>query len=222
MPDAVIFDLDGVLTDSEHLWNLAKEAVVRETYGTWREEAPVAMLGMSSPEWSSYLHEELGVPLPPPEINRRVVARMVELYREHNPVFPDAPESVRAIAARWPVGLASSSNREVIDLFLDVSGLADVFATTVSSEEVARGKPSPDVYLEAARRIDVPPTGCVAVEDSSNGMRSAAAARMTIVAIPNRDYPPAGDALALATVTVTEIAQVTPDLIEQAAAHQAR
>ena len=110
MPDAVIFDLDGVLADSEHLWNEAKEALARETGGTWREEAPVAMLEMSPIEWSSYLHNELGVPLGPGEIDRPVVARMVELYRERHPVLPDAPESVRAIAARWPVGLASSSN----------------------------------------------------------------------------------------------------------------
>ena len=220
MPDAVIFDLDGVLADSERLWNEAKEALTRETGGTWREGAPVAMLGMSSPEWSSYLHDELGVPLEPREIVRRVVARMVELYRERHPVLPGAPQSVRAIAARWPVGLASSSNREIIELFLDVSGLASRFAATVSSEEVARGKPAPDVYLEAARRIGVPAAGCVAVEDSSNGLRSAAAADMTIIAVPNPDYPPSEDALALAALQVQEIALVTPELIERAAARR--
>jgi HAD superfamily hydrolase (TIGR01509 family) len=218
MPDAVIFDLDGVLADSERLWNEAKEGLTRETGGTWRKEAPVAMLGMSSTEWSSYLHNELGVPLDPREIDRRVVARMVKLYRERHPVFPGAPESVRAIAARWPVGLASSSNREIIELFLEVSGLAGCFAATVSSEEVARGKPSPDVYLEAAKQIGVPAAGCVAVEDSSNGLRSAAAAEMTVIAVPNADYPPAEDALALAAVRVPKIALVTPELIERAVA----
>lgn len=221
MPDAVIFDLDGVLADSERLWSEAKEALTRETGGTWREGAPVAMLGMSSPEWSSYLHDELGVPLEPGEINRRVVARMIELYAERNPVLPGAPQSVRAISDRWPVGLASSSDRRIIDLFLAVSGLADRFAATVSSEEVARGKPAPDVYLEAARRIGVPADGCVAVEDSSNGLRSAATAGMTVIAVPSPDYPPAEDALALAALRVEEIAQVTPELIESAASHKA-
>jgi HAD superfamily hydrolase (TIGR01509 family) len=178
------------------------------------------MLGMSSPEWSRYLHDELGVPLEPREITRRVVARMVVLYRERHPVLPGAPESVRAISARWPVGLASSSNREIIELFLEVSGLAGQFAATVSSEEVARGKPAPDVYLEAARRIGVPASGCVAVEDSSNGLRSAAAAGMMVIAVPSPDYPPAEDALALADLRVKGITQVTPALIERVISHR--
>jgi len=216
MPDAVIFDLDGVLADSERLWSEAKEALTRETGGTWRDEAPAAMLGMSSPEWSRYLHDELGVPLEPGEITSRVVARMVVLYRERHPVYPGAPESVRAISARWPVGLASSANREIIELFLEVSGLAGRFAATVSSEEVAHGKPAPDVYIEAARRIGVPASGCVAVEDSSNGLRSAAAAGMMVIAVPSPDYPPAEDALALAGLRVKGIAEVTPALIERA------
>jgi HAD superfamily hydrolase (TIGR01509 family) len=220
VPEAVIFDLDGVLADSERLWSEAKEAVTRESGGTWRDGAPVAMLGMSSPEWSAYLHDELGVPLEPGEITRRVVARMVVLYRERDPVLPGAPRSVRAISARWPVGLASSSSRAIIELFLEVSGLAGLFAATVSSEEVARGKPAPDVYLEAARRIGVPAGGCVAVEDSSNGLRSAAAAGMTVIAVPSPDYPPTEDALALAGVQVKEIAQLTPALIDRATSHR--
>lgn len=218
MPAAVIFDLDGVLADSEHLWNEAKEALARETGATWRADAPEAMLGMSSPEWAAYLHDEIGIPLAPTEIDRRVVARMVELYHEREPVIPGAATTVRDLAARWPLGLASSSNREIIDLFLEVSGLADCFTATVSSEEVDRGKPSPDVYLEAARRIGVSPDECVAVEDSGNGMRSAAAAGMNVIAIPNRDYPPSDDSLALASVRVDEIGGVTPELIESAAA----
>jgi HAD superfamily hydrolase (TIGR01509 family) len=217
MLDAVIFDLDGVLADSEHLWNEAKEALTRETGGIWKPEAPAAMLGMSSPEWSRYVRDELKVPLAPEEIDRRIVARMIELYHERSPVIPGGAEAVRAIADRWPVGLASSSNREVIDLFLDVSGLAETFTTTVSSEEVARGKPSPDVYLEAARQIGVPPDRCVAVEDSGNGIRSAIAAGMRVIAIPNRDYPPGEDALALATEQVHAISLVTPELVEAAA-----
>ena len=217
MPGAVIFDLDGVLADSEHLWNEAKEGLARETGATWKAQAPQAMLGMSSTEWAVYLHEEIGIPLAPAEIDRRVLARMVELYHEREPVIDGAPEAVREIAARWPVGLASSSNREIIDLFLEVSGLKGCFTATVSSEEVARGKPSPDVYLEAARRLDVRPDQCVAVEDSSNGMRSAVAAGMSVIAIPNRDYPPSDDALALASSRIDEITQLTPELVERAA-----
>jgi HAD superfamily hydrolase (TIGR01509 family) len=217
MLEAVIFDLDGVLADSEHLWNEAKEALTRASGGIWSADAPSAMMGMSSPEWSMYLHRELNVPVAPDEINRRIAAQMAELYRERRPVFPGATQVVRSIAARWPVGLASSSNREIIDLFLEVSGLEGCFTTTVSSEEVARGKPSPDVYLEAARRMGVRANRCVAVEDSTNGIRAAVASGMRAIAIPNRDYPPTEDALSLATLQARAISDVTPELLESVA-----
>jgi HAD superfamily hydrolase (TIGR01509 family) len=216
MPEAVIFDLDGVLLDSEQLWNQAKEALVRDAGGTWRQEAPHDMMGMSSLEWSAYLHDELRVPLDPGEIDQAVVARMEELYREKLPLLPGAVEAVRALARRWPLGLASSSNREIIDLALQLAGLTRAFAATVSSEEVAQGKPAPDVYLETARRLSVRPTGCVAVEDSSNGLRAAAAAEMAVIAVPNPHYPPAADALALAAVTLHSLRELSPEVVERA------
>jgi HAD superfamily hydrolase (TIGR01509 family) len=212
-----MFDLDGVLLDSEQLWNLAKQEVVDADGGRWRDDAPRAMMGMSSPEWVAYMRDTLGVPLPPAEINDRVVARLQELYRERLPLLPGAIEAVRACASRWPVGLASSSNRELIDLVLAETGLAAVFAVAVSSEEVARGKPAPDVYLDAARRMRVDPAACVAIEDSSNGIRAAAAAGMTVIAVPNAHYPPDEGALALAARVVDGTADVTPELIDEAA-----
>jgi HAD superfamily hydrolase (TIGR01509 family) len=215
VPDAVIFDLDGVLLDSEQRWNEVKAALVREAGGIWREEAPTRMMGMSSPEWSAYLRDELQVPMEADAINRDVVRRMEESYAEELPLLPGAEAAVRALAARWPLGLASSSNREIIDRFLELSGLADAFAITVSSEEVARGKPAPDVYLEAARRLGVEPSRSVGVEDSSNGLRAAAAAGLTVIAVPNPHYPPEPDALALAAVTVDGVAEVTPELLER-------
>jgi HAD superfamily hydrolase (TIGR01509 family) len=215
--EGVIFDLDGVLVDSEQLWNQAKEDLVRSAGGRWREDAPTSMMGMSSTEWASYMHEELKVPLDPEEINRRVVLRMEELYRERLPLLPGAREVVLALQTRWPLGLASSSNREIIDLVLELAGLADAFVATVSSEEVGRGKPAPDVYLVTAERIGARPERCAAVEDSGNGLRSAAAAGMTVIAVPNPHYPPAEEALALAAVTVRSISEVTPELLESAA-----
>jgi HAD superfamily hydrolase (TIGR01509 family) len=213
MPGAVIFDLDGVLADSERLWNQAKAALVQELGGRWREDAPRAMMGMSSGEWSAYMRDELHVPGELESINRGVVARMEAMYRERVPVLPGAADAVQAIAARWPVALASSANREIIDLFLELAGLREVFAVTVSSEEVARGKPAPDVYLEAARQLDVAAGACVAVEDSSNGLRAAAAAGMVVVAVPNPHYPPDEDALALAAARIETIAELTPELV---------
>ena len=217
MPDAVVFDLDGVLLDSEQRWNDAKEAVTTAAGGRWRDDAATAMMGMSSPEWSAYMHDELAVPYEPERINELVVERMAAGYAEELPLLPGAIDAVGTLAARWPLGLASSSNREIIDAFLDLSGLRDRFRVTTSSEEVGRGKPSPDVYLEVAARLGADAARCVAVEDSSNGLRAAAAAGMAVIAVPNPHYPPAPDALALAEATVMTPGEVTPALVERVA-----
>ena len=210
---AVVFDMDGVLVDSEERWDRARRELVAETGGTWRDDATHAMMGMSSPEWSAYVRDELGVPLSAPEINTRVVEHLLAGYEKGLPLIPGAVEAVRRVAALGrPLGLASSSNREVIDLVLERAGLADLFSATVSSEEVARGKPSPDVYLEALRRLGVAPEAATAVEDSSNGLRAAAAAGMRVVAIPHPAFPPAADALALAHVVLAG-----PDALDAAA-----
>jgi HAD superfamily hydrolase (TIGR01509 family) len=214
--EAVIFDLDGVLIDSEPSWNAAKEALVRETGGRWRDEAPTVMMGMSSPEWAAYLRDQLGVPMDIDAISDDVVHGMMEGYRRELPLLPGAQKAVRALAARWPLGLASSSNREVIDLVLELAGLGDCFRATVSSEEVERGKPAPDVYLAVAGALEADPARCVAAEDSSNGIRAAAAARMAVIAVPNPHYPPSRDALSLAAVRVPVVGEITPELVEQA------
>ena len=213
-----MFDLDGVLVDSEQLWNQAKEELVREAGGRWREDAPRAMMGMSSTEWSAYMRDELGVDRDTDEINRDVVGRIERLYRAELPLLPGAAPTVHALSGRWPLGLASSSNREIIDLVLDLAGLADSFVATVSSEEVDRGKPAPDVYLETARRVGVQADRCVAIEDSSNGLRAAVAAGMAVIAVPNPHYPPDEDALGLAAASVHSLRDLTPDLVERASA----
>jgi HAD superfamily hydrolase (TIGR01509 family) len=174
--DAVAFDLDGVLVQSEEAWDEARQDLVGVAGGRWHEGATRAMMGMSSVEWSQYLHERLAVSLPAEEINARVLAEVERRYRAELPWIPGAPEAVRRIAARWPLALATSSNREIIDLMLEV-GRGPCFAATVSSEEVERGKPAPDVYLEAARRLGVAPERCAAIEDSTNGLLAARAAR---------------------------------------------
>ena len=173
MTEAVAFDLDGLLLDTEQVWDEVREALTRERGGRWHDRAQADMMGMSSTEWSRYMHEELGLAEPPEELNRLVVERMQEQYRERLPLVDGAIDAVRRIGARWPVGLASSSNRELIDLALELMGVADLFRATVSSEEVERGKPAPDVYLEAARRLGVAPERVVAVEDSGAGIGAA-------------------------------------------------
>jgi HAD superfamily hydrolase (TIGR01509 family) len=211
--EAVVFDLDGVLIQSEELWDEVREGLAREVGARYDADAQRAMMGMSSPEWSRYMHEELGVPDEPKAISAEVVLRLLERYRERLPLIDGAAEAVQRMAARWPLGLASSSNREVIDAVLDVSGLDQSFRATVSSEEVPRGKPAPDVYLEAAQRLGVAALRCAAIEDSHNGIRSARAAGMRVVAIPNPTYPPGDAALAEADVVLRSLDELTPDAV---------
>ena len=197
--EAVVFDMDGVLVDTEHLWDEVREALTEEWGGRYTPEAQEAMMGMSSPEWSRYLHEVVGLREPPEVINAEVVRRMLERYEMDLPVVPGAVEAVRRLAgAGYRLAVASSSNRELIDAVLRRLELTSVFDVTVSSEEVARGKPDPDVYLETARRLSVEPARCAAIEDSASGIRAAHAAGMRVIAYPNRPYPPAADVLALA------------------------
>jgi len=210
---AVVFDLDGVLVDSEQLWDEVREQLARERGGRWHERAQADMMGMSSTEWSRYMHDVIGLAESPEEINAEVVRRLLVRYRELLPLLPGAVEAVERLAERWPLGLASSSNREVIDAVLELAGIAGYFRATVSSEEVEHGKPAPDVYLEAARRLGVDPSRCAAIEDSRNGIRSARAAGMRVIAIPNPHYPPSEDTLALADVVLQSLDELTPERI---------
>ena len=216
MIDAVIFDLDGVLLDSEQIWDEAREQLAGEHGARWHDAAQRDMMGMSSVEWSRYMHEELGLAMPPDAISAAVVERLQDLYRERLPLLRGAREAVERIAARWPLGLASSSNRPLIDLALELGGLAPLFRVTVSSEEVALGKPAPDVYVEAARRLGVDPSKVAAVEDSEKGILSAHAAGMSVVAIPNRVFPPIDEALSRARVVLASLDELTPERLDAA------
>src|SRR3954453_13351129 len=209
---AVIFDLDGVLVDSESVWDSVREQLTRESGGRWHDHAQRDMMGMSSLEWSRYMHETLCVPMEPDDISRLVVARLEDRYRRDLPLLPGAVETVREVASTWPLGLASSSNRPVIDLVLELSGLADCFAVTVSSEEGERGKPAPAVYVEAAGRLEADPPTCAAIEDSTNGIRSAEAAGMFVAVVPRPDFPPAPDALELADLVLDSLVELPPVL----------
>ena len=212
MIEAVVFDMDGVLVDTEQVWDEVREELVRERGGRWSDRAQADMMGMSSTEWSRYMHDELALTEEPEEINEEVVRRMLSRYDTDLPLIPGAVDAVRRLAPELTLALASSSNRPLIDAVLRRAGITDLFATTVSSEEVARGKPAPDVFLEAARRLGVTAERCVAVEDSSNGLRAAGAAGMRLIAFPNSHYPPAPDALALADVVLASLDELTPAL----------
>lgn len=211
--EAVVFDLDGVLVDSEHVWDDVREGLARERGGRWHEGAQADMMGMSSTEWSRYMHDVIRLPEPPEEINAEVVRRMEARYSEQLPLIEGAVEAVERLAGSFRLALASSSNRSLIDAVLSAGGLAVRFEVTVSSEEVERGKPAPDVFLETARRLEIAPERCAAVEDSGNGIRAARAAGMRVVAIPNRRYPPPAEALALTDVVLGSLAELTPGVV---------
>ncbi|SDB86451.1 haloacid dehalogenase superfamily, subfamily IA, variant 3 with third motif having DD or ED [Raineyella antarctica] len=212
-PQAIVFDMDGVLTDTEVIWDEVRRGLAADEGRAWPEEATTAMMGMSTPEWSRYLVETVGLSGSPELVANRTIDAMAERYLVHLPTLPGAVEAVRRLAGRWTLGLASSSPRRLIDSSLAALGLTDSFAVTVSTEEVERGKPAPDGYLRACELLGVDPAASVAIEDSSNGLRAAAAARMKVIAVPRPEFPPAEDALALADVVVEHLDEVTVELV---------
>jgi HAD superfamily hydrolase (TIGR01509 family) len=212
--DAVVFDLDGVLVGSEPLWDDVRRRFTTANGGRWSADAQQTMMGMSSGEWAHFMAATLGVALPEPDIIRGVVDDMAARYRDGVPLLPGAVEAVQRLAAQWPLGVASSSNRPLIDIVLRVTGLDAHFATTVSSEEVPRGKPAPDVYLEVSRRLGVSPSRCAAIEDSTNGLLAAQAAGMRVVAVPRATFPPDPEALASADAVVPALSALAIGVIE--------
>ena len=197
----VIFDLDGVIVETEQLWERSWVAASRRRGYEWTADDTSHAQGMSLPEWSSYLATQAGTPNEGERIGTECVDEVVAAVRNgQGPLLEGARELVVDVSARVPVALASSAARRVIDAVLDHNALTDRFVATVSSEEVPRGKPSPDVYLEAARRVGLEDGngGGIAVEDSTNGIKAAHAAGLHVVALPNRAYPPRPESLALA------------------------
>jgi HAD superfamily hydrolase (TIGR01509 family) len=210
---AVVFDLDGVLLDSEPVWERVRRGYVEQHGGHWTPEVQRRLMGMSTEEWSTYLSEVIGDAAAATQVRKTVVGAMQERYRQDLPLMPHAAATVGDLAARWPLGMASASPRVLLDVVLDRAALTDRFAVTVSADEVSRGKPAPDVYLLAASRLQVSPEDCVAVEDSSNGLRAASAAGMTVVAVPHPRYPPAPEALARADLVLPDLAALGPDQV---------
>jgi HAD superfamily hydrolase (TIGR01509 family) len=215
MTEAVVFDLDGVIVDSEPVWEQVRRQVVAEHGGQWLPEAQQRLMGMSTGEWARYLSQDLGVGQPPPVVAAMVIERMQASYRDGVPLMPGAAGAVRRLAARWPLGLASSSPPALIDAVLDGAGLRECFTATLSTEQVHRGKPAPDIYLAVTGQLGFPPETCAAVEDSTNGLRSAAAAGLQVIAVPHPRYPPEPDALHAARLVLTGLAELTAQAVAE-------
>ncbi len=213
VPEAVVFDLDGVLIDSEPVWEEVRRSFVAEHGGRWQPDSQRRLMGMSTAEWSRYLSEELGVGLPPREVATAVIDRMADRYRESLPLLPGAVDAGRRLAPAWRLGLASSSPPRLIRLVLERAAIAELFKAVGSTEDVERGKPAPDVYLAVTSRLDVQPRRCVAVEDSTNGLRSALAAGLRVVAVPRPEYPPDPETLARVDRVLGGLDELTPEVV---------
>ena len=211
--EAVVFDLDGVIIDTEEVWEEVRRAYVAEHGAAFLPDSQQRMMGMSTGEWSRHLSEEVGVGLPAERVAADVLGRMADRYAASLPLIPGSVAAVRRLAGRYTLALASSSARILIDQVLSTAGLTDAFRVTLSTEEVPRGKPAPDVYLTAVRKLGLTPEVCAAIEDSSNGLRSAGAAGLAVIAVPHGVYPPAEDALALASLVVKAVTEVTPEAV---------
>lgn len=212
---AVVFDLDGTLTDTEHLWDLVRREMAVADGIAWPEDASRAMMGMSTQEWSAYLSEVVGFPGTAAELARRSIEGMQQHYRDGLPVLPGAVAAVRRMHAQWPVALASSSPRVLIDAAVAELGLAEVFSATLSTEELGgAGKPAPDVYLAACRALGVAPAQAVAVEDAHNGILAAKAAGMAVIAIPPHFNPPPASTLRIADAVLSGLDDLSVALVE--------
>jgi HAD superfamily hydrolase (TIGR01509 family) len=213
MIDAVVFDLDGVLVDSEPVWERVRRDVVAELGGRWTDDAQQKLMGMSTSEWAGYLSHDLDAGAPPEKVAALVISRMQSRYQDGPPLMPGAVEAVRRLASRWPLGLASSSPPVLIDAALQGGEVKACFIVTMSTEQVPRGKPAPDIYLEVTRRMGYSPASCAAVEDSTNGIRSAVAAGLRTVAVPHPRYPPEPAALQSAALVISDLSMLTVEAV---------
>jgi beta-phosphoglucomutase-like phosphatase (HAD superfamily) len=213
--DAVLFDMDGVLVNSEPWWNAARVAFAGSHDRTWTHDDEALCMGGNSREWAEIMQDRLRIPgMTVEAIRDAIVAGVVDRYHANpTPVIADAPGQVRRIARDRPVAIASSAHGDIIAAAVDALGLHGVLGAIVSSDEVPFGKPAPDVYLLAATRLGVAPDRCLVVEDSVNGVRAGKAAGMTVVLVPNTSDPPTGEARALADHIVGSLAGLDPDAL---------
>jgi HAD superfamily hydrolase (TIGR01509 family) len=210
---ALCFDLDGVLVDTEPIWERVRRRYAEEHGGRWSDDLQARMMGVQTRDWSRELSDAIGGRIGPQAVALEITADLAGEYRRHLPVIEGAVPAVRRLAESFRLGLVSGSPASLIGLVLELTDLAGCFEVAMSADEVEHGKPEPDPYVGLALRLQVAPGSCVAVEDSANGIRSAMAAGMRVVAIPRGKHRPAPEVLQLADRTLESINELTPSLV---------
>ena len=215
MTQAVIFDLDGTLIDTEPVWESVRRELAAQDGIEWPESASRAMMGMSTREWSAYMADVVGIGPTAELAARRTIDGVVERYDRDLPVLPGAREVVRRLAAHWPLAVASSSPRDLIEHALQALGVRDLIAVVRSTEEgTARGKPAPDAFLWVADQLDAEPARTVVIEDSAGGIQAGLNAGMAVVAVPRPFLTPSDDLLAKASVVLAHLDELTVELVD--------
>ncbi len=212
---AVIFDMDGVIMDSEEYWWEERSALAQQYGAEWLPDDQRHTMGTNTHEWSLYMKQRMGLDMSPEEIGDLMVSRVNARVSAHLPVLPGAVEAARIAASAYPVALASGSATPIINEVLRVTGLDQVFQVVVGGDSVTRGKPDPEIYLLAAAQLGVDPALCLGIEDSVNGLRALKAAGMYAIAVPSHNFPPPDDVLAMADARVASLTEFSLDLIRQ-------
>ncbi|MFO7530996.1 MAG: HAD family phosphatase [Candidatus Limnocylindrales bacterium] len=209
MIEAVIFDMDGLLVDSEPVWDRARRSMADEAGRPWTADDHKAVMGVSTQEWAEYMIARLALTLTPQEVIDRIIERMVEMYRAGIPWLPGALDAVDLAARHFRTALASGSHPTLVEAVTADAAIQGKFQVIVSADEVGAGKPAPDVYLVAAERLGVEPASCVCLEDSANGILAGVRAGMQVIAVPDPRFPPAQAALDRAHLVLPSLAALS-------------
>ncbi|MEM7531312.1 MAG: HAD family phosphatase [Chloroflexota bacterium] len=214
--EGVIFDMDGLLVDSEPVWDRARAALAAQYGKSWTTADHHNVMGVSTAEWTEYMINHFGATMPPEEMQKLVIDQMVAMYNERIPFFPGAVELVQTVAANYPTGLASGSPRQLIDIVTGYEAFEGCFQVILSADEIGKGKPAPDVYLATAERMGIDPIKCACLEDSGFGILSGKAAGMMVIAVPDERFPPVDEYLAKADIVLGSLADFSLELLENA------
>lgn len=213
MIEAVIFDMDGLLVDSEPVWDQARRDMATQAGVDWNRDDHRACMGVSTHEWAAYMIRRLSLAMTPQQVAEAIIARMVERYKQQIPFLPGALAAVDLAAQHYPTAVASGSPRLLLDTVVSSPELRGKFQVVLDSDGLAAGKPAPDVYLETARRLGIAPERCVCLEDSANGITAGKRAGMAVIAVPDPRFPPSRSTLEQADVVLNSLEEFSLPLL---------